>query len=114
MFFLLYSRGRAQAKAAQLHREVFLAWHQISRFIVRQFVYWWKTKKLEVRTIKILGCRWINPDNDKEMQHRSIGGNSWSRVAGFNGYHILDLLLADNEKDIEVYTDRNVYLREYS
>ena len=56
----------------------------------------------------------INPDHDKEMQRRSIGGNNWSRVAGFNGYHILDLLLADNEKDIEVYTDRYVYLREYS
>ena len=59
----------------------------------------------------------INPDNDKEMQRRSIGGNNWSRVAGFNGYHILDLLLADNDKDIEVYTDRYVYLagiqREY-
>jgi hypothetical protein len=48
------------------------------------------------------------------MQCRSIGGNSWSRVAEFNGNHILDLLLADNEKDIEVYTDRYVYLREYS
>ena len=56
----------------------------------------------------------INPDNDKEMQRRSIGGYSWNRVAEFNGNHILDLLLADNEKDIEVYTDRYVYLREYS
>jgi hypothetical protein len=35
-------------------------------------------------------------------------------VTEFNGYHILDLLLASNGKDIEVYTDRYVYLREYS
>ena len=56
----------------------------------------------------------INPDNDKELQRRSIGGDSWSRVTEFNGNHILDLLLASNGKDIEVYTDRYVYLREYS
>ena len=56
----------------------------------------------------------INPDNDKELQRRSIGGGSWSRVTEFNGNHILDLLLASNGKDIEVYTDRYVYLREYS
>jgi len=56
----------------------------------------------------------INPDNDKELQRCSYGGSSWSRVAEFNGYHILDLLLASNGKDIEVYTDRYVYLREYS
>ena len=56
----------------------------------------------------------INPDNDKQLQRRSFVGSSWSRVAEFNGYHILDLLLACNGKDIEVYTDRYVYLREYS
>jgi hypothetical protein len=56
----------------------------------------------------------INPDNDKQLQRRSYGGSSWSRVAEFNGYHILDLLLASNGKDIEVYTDRYVYMREYS
>ena len=42
----------------------------------------------------------INPDNDKEMQRRSIGGNSWSRVAEFNGNHILDLLLAEMRKTL--------------
>ena len=56
----------------------------------------------------------INPDNDKELQRRSIGGSSWSRVTEFNGNHILDLLLASNGRDIEVYTDRYVYVREYS
>ena len=56
----------------------------------------------------------INPDNDKQLQRRSYGSSSWSRVAEFNGNHILDLLLASNGKDIEVYTDRYVYLREYS
>ena len=56
----------------------------------------------------------INPDNDKELQRRSIGGSSWSRVTEFNGNHILDLLLAPNGCDIEVYTDRYVYLREFS
>jgi hypothetical protein len=56
----------------------------------------------------------INPDNDKELHRRSIGGSSWSRVTEFNCNHILDLLLASNGKDIEVYTDRYVYLREYS
>lgn len=56
----------------------------------------------------------INPDNDKELQRCSYGSSSWCRVAEFNGNHILDLLLASNGKDIEVYTDRYVYLREYS
>lgn len=56
----------------------------------------------------------INPDNDKELQRRSYGGTSWSRVTEFNGNHILDLLLASNGRDIEVYTDRYVYVREYS
>jgi hypothetical protein len=56
----------------------------------------------------------INPNNDKEMQRCQYGSSSWSRVAEFNGNHILDLLLAPNGKDIEVYTDRYVYLREYS
>ena len=57
----------------------------------------------------------INPNNDKEMQRCSIGAtNSWSRVCEFNGNHILDLLLASNGKDIEVYTDRYVYIREFS
>jgi hypothetical protein len=48
------------------------------------------------------------------MQRCQYGSSSWSRVAEFNGNHILDLLLAPNGKDIEVYTDRYVYLREYS
>jgi hypothetical protein len=56
----------------------------------------------------------INPNNDKELQRCSIGASSWSRVCDFNGNHILDLLLASNGKDIEVYTDRYVYVREYS
>ena len=56
----------------------------------------------------------INPGNDKQLQRRSFVGSSWCRVAEFNGNHILDLLLASNGKDIEVYTDRYVYLREYS
>ena len=56
----------------------------------------------------------INPDNDKELQRRSFNSNSWSRVAEFNANHIIDLLLAPNGRDIEVYTDRYVYLREYS
>jgi hypothetical protein len=56
----------------------------------------------------------INPDNDKELQRRSIGGSSWSRVTEFNGNHILDLLLAPNGRDIEVYTDMYQYVREYS
>lgn len=57
----------------------------------------------------------INPNNDKELQRCSIGAtNGWSRVCDFNGNHILDLLLASNGKDIEVYTDRYVYVREYS
>jgi hypothetical protein len=56
----------------------------------------------------------INPDNDKELQRRSYGSESWSRVTEFNGNHILDLLLASNGRDIEVYTDRYVYIREYS
>lgn len=56
----------------------------------------------------------INPSNDKEMQRCPIGGNSWSRVTEFNGNHILDLLLAPNGKDIEVYTDRYVYIRDNS
>jgi hypothetical protein len=55
----------------------------------------------------------INPDDDRQLQRRSIGGTSWSRVCEFNGYHILDLL-APNGRDIEVYTDRYVYIREYS
>jgi len=56
----------------------------------------------------------INPDNDKQLQRCSYGSSGWSRVAEFNGHHILDLLLAANGKDIEVYTDRYVYVREYS
>ena len=56
----------------------------------------------------------INPKDDRELQRCSIGGSSWSRVTTFNGYHILDLLLSPNGRDIEVYTDRYVYIREYS
>ena len=56
----------------------------------------------------------INPDNDKELQRRSIGGSSWSRVREFDGHHILDLLPEGNGRDIVVYTDRYVYVREYS
>ena len=32
----------------------------------------------------------------------------------FNGNHILDLLLVPNGRDIEVYTDCYVYIRDYS
>jgi len=56
----------------------------------------------------------INPSNDRELQRCSIGATSWSRVCNFNGNHILDLILASNGKDIEVYTDRYVYVRMYS
>ena len=56
----------------------------------------------------------INPNDNRQMQRCSIGASSWSRVCEFNGYHILDLLLAPNGKDIEVYTDRYVYIRDYS
>ena len=57
----------------------------------------------------------INPNNDKEMQRCSIGAtNGWGRVCEFDGHHILDLLLASNGKDIEVYTDRYVYIRDFS
>ena len=56
----------------------------------------------------------INPDNDKQLQRCSYGSSGWSRVAEFNSHHILDLLLSANGKDIEVYTDRYVYVREYS
>ena len=56
----------------------------------------------------------INPSNDKEMQRCPMGGSSWSRVTEFNGNHILDLLLAPNGKDIEVYTDRYVYIHDHS
>lgn len=55
----------------------------------------------------------INPEDDRQLQRCSIGGTGWSRVCEFNGYHILDLL-APNGRDIEVYTDRYVYIREYS
>ncbi len=56
----------------------------------------------------------INPNNDKELQRCSYGSSSWSRVTEFNGNHILDLLLDVNGKDIEVYTDRYVYVRDHS
>ena len=56
----------------------------------------------------------INPANDKELQRCTYGSSGWSRVTEFNGHHILDLLLASNGKDIEVYTDRYVYVREFS
>ena len=56
----------------------------------------------------------INPDDDRQLQRRGIGGENWSRVTEFNGYHILDLLVAPNGRDIEVYTDRYNYVREYS
>jgi len=56
----------------------------------------------------------INPDDDRQLQRRSIGGTGWSRVTEFNGHHILDLLLASNGRDIEVYTDMYQYVREYS
>lgn len=56
----------------------------------------------------------INPDDDRQMQRRSYGSTSWSRVCEFNGHHILDLLLTNNGRDIEVYTDLYVYIREYS
>jgi len=56
----------------------------------------------------------INPSDDRELQRCSIGASSWSRVCDFNGNHILDLMLASNGKDIEVYTDRYVYVKMYS
>jgi hypothetical protein len=56
----------------------------------------------------------INPANDKELQRCTYGSSGWSRVTEFNGHHILDLLLASNGKDIEVYTDRYDYVREFS
>lgn len=56
----------------------------------------------------------INPSNDKELQRATLGSNGWSRVCEFGGNHILDLLLASNGKDIEVYTDRYNYIREAS
>ena len=56
----------------------------------------------------------INPNDTREMQRCSIGASSWSRIAYFNGYRILDLLLDSNEQDIIVYTERYVYVREYS
>ena len=56
----------------------------------------------------------INPEDDRQLQRRSIGDTGWSRGTEFNGNHILDLLLAPNGRDIEVYTDRYVYLREFS
>ena len=56
----------------------------------------------------------INPQNDKELQRRSYNSTDWSKVCDFNGNHILDLLLSSNGKDIEVYTDLYVYVREYS
>jgi len=56
----------------------------------------------------------INPDDDRQLQRRSIGSSGWSRVTEFNGHHILDLLLASNGHDIEVYTDLYNYVREYS
>ena len=56
----------------------------------------------------------INPKDDREMQRCSIGSYTWSFVTRFNGYHILDLLLDENGKDILVFTDRYTYVREYS
>ena len=56
----------------------------------------------------------INPSDNKQLQVCSIGATSWSKVCDFNGNHILDLLLVNNERDIEVYTDRYVYIRDYS
>lgn len=56
----------------------------------------------------------INPDDDRQLQRRGIGGMGWSRVCEFNGYHILDLLPAPNGRDIEVYTDRYIFIREHS
>ena len=67
------------------------------------------------QTVKCGGFLYrINPNNDKELQRCSIGANSWSRVCEFNGNHILDLILTSNGRDIEVYTDRYVYVREFS
>lgn len=56
----------------------------------------------------------INPNDNREMQRCSIGASSWSRIAYFDGYHILDLLIDSNGKDILVYTDRYLYVREYN
>lgn len=54
----------------------------------------------------------INPKNNKELQRTSYGSSNWSKVSEFNGYEILDLLLCENKKDIEIYTDRYIYIRE--
>ncbi len=56
----------------------------------------------------------INPNDDRQLQRASLGSTSWSRVTEFNGHHILDLLLASNGRDIEVYTDYGLYIREAS
>jgi len=56
----------------------------------------------------------INPEDDTQMQRRSIGSNTWSYVTNFNGYHILDMLPDANGKDILVYTDHYVYVRLHS
>ena len=56
----------------------------------------------------------INPNDDRQLQRATQGSSSWSRVTEFNGHHILDILLAANGRDIEVYTDYGLYIREYS
>lgn len=56
----------------------------------------------------------INPNDDRQLQRATMGGNSWSRVTEFNGHHILDLLVAPNGCDIEVFTDFGTYIREAS
>lgn len=55
----------------------------------------------------------INPNDDRQLQRTTMGSNSWSRVTEFNGHHILDLLLAPNGRDIEMYTDRYIYIQQY-
>lgn len=55
----------------------------------------------------------INPNDDRQLQRATMGSNSWSRVTEFNGHHILDLLLAPNGKDMEMYTNRYVYIQQY-
>ena len=56
----------------------------------------------------------INPNDNRQLQRAAMGSNSWSRVTEFNGHHILDLLVASNGRDIEVYTDYGIYIREAS
>ena len=74
-----------------------------------------KNNRNMAQAVKIGGFIYrINPADDRQLQRATLGSNSWSRVTEFNGHHILDILLASNGRDIEVYTDYGLYIREYS